>query len=116
MALSPDVSKSTDQTYTMTAAQQRVLRAMDKSSVRVHDALPADKGTFWQVALGVVGISLLLAGTVLVFFFAALGAVVLVAGGLSFVAALQGASFSDRAAQRLGALAEDDSAEPPTTH
>jgi hypothetical protein len=116
MALTPDVSTPPDSTYTMTAAQQRVLDAMDKSSLRVHEALPADKGTFWQVALGVMGISFLLAGTVLVFFFAALGAVMLVAGGLSFAAALQGASFSNRAAQRLGALGDDEDTEPPTTH
>lgn len=116
MDLLPDAVKSSDPTYTMTAAQQRVLDAMDSSDVRVHKALPADSGTFWQVALGVVGISCLVAGTVLVFFFAALGAVMLVAGGLSFLAALQGASFSERAAQRLGALAEDEDTEPPVTH
>jgi predicted lipid-binding transport protein (Tim44 family) len=115
MAPLPDVSSPTDDTL-LTAAQQRILAALDSSKVLAHGRPEPDNNTFWQVFLGVLGISLLLMGTVLVFFFAALGAVVLATGGLTLVGALRGAAFSAQPQETLRAGDDGGDAPPPALH
>jgi len=77
-----------------TAVQLEIIDAMEGRghATHVHDRPEPPSPIFWEVALGVFGIACLLVGVVLVFFFAALGSVVLVLGGILCAVAFEGAA------------------------
>ena len=75
-----------------TAAQLEIFAALDGRATHVRDRPKPPSPIFWEVALGVFGIACLLLGVVLVFFFAALGSVVLVLGGILCAVSFEGAA------------------------
>jgi hypothetical protein len=90
MALSPDHPEARQPPPT--AAQLEIFEALDGRATHVRDRPGPPSPLFWEVALGVFGIACLLVGVVLVFFFAALGSVVLVLGGILCAVSFEGAA------------------------
>jgi hypothetical protein len=77
----------------LTLDQREISAALDgERGTHLNDRPAAPSAVFWEVGLGILGIASLLVGVVLVFFFAALGSIVLVLGGMVCYMAFQGAS------------------------
>jgi hypothetical protein len=90
MAMFPDLPETPQPAPT--SAQLEILEALEGKATHVRDRPEPPDRLVWEVALGVFGIASLLVGVVLVFFFAALGSVVLVLGGILCAVAFEGAA------------------------